>query len=113
VKVGSVDMSQKTYSATNSPGSVVGDNTNSNITTNVTQGVQDVEKLMARVGELAADDKGELLKLLIEIRAYLADGSVSKQQASASYNAFLGRIGKYFSIASDLVSLVAAIGKFF
>lgn len=111
VKVGSVDMSQKSYTATNSPGAVVGDNTNSTISTHV-QGVQDIEELMARVGALAATDRGELLKLLIEIRAYLADGSVTKQQARSSYNEFLSRIGKYFSTAGDLVSLVAAIAKF-
>jgi hypothetical protein len=114
VKVGSVDMSNKTYTATNSPGSVVGDTTNSNVTTNVTmQGVQDVEKLIARVGELSASDRSEMLKLLIEIRSYLAEGTVSKEQARSSYGEFLGRIGKYFSVASDLIPLVSAIGRFF
>jgi len=113
ITVGSIDMSQKTYRADNSPSAVVGGNTGSTISTNVTiQGVQDVEKLMARVGEIAGDDRAELLKLLIEIRAHIADGSVPKAQAQAAYTSFLGRIGKYFSTASDIVSLVSAIGKF-
>ena len=114
IKVDSVDMSQKTYSAENSPGAVVGDNTNATVSTNVTiQGVQDVDKLMARVGEIAGEDRAKLLKLLIEMRSYLADGSVSKEKAKASYTEFLAGIGKYFSTASDIVSLVSGIARFF
>ncbi len=114
VEVGSIDMSNKAYSATNSPGAVVGDNTNSTVTTNVgTQGVQDVDLLIGRVAQIAqGQDRSELLARLDEIRAHLKDGSVSKDAAKSAYADLFARIGKYASGAKDIVELVLAVGKF-
>ena len=112
-KVESLDMS--TQQAVNSPGAVVGNNTSSNIRTNVNiQGVQDIDRLIARISEVAdAQERSELMPLLKAIRANLKDGSVAPEQASASYHDLLTRVGKYASTAKDIVELVLGLGKFF
>ncbi len=100
----------KTYTAGH--GGVAGENI-SNVSTNV-QGVQDVDALIARVGDVVrGEDRKELLALLHEIRDYLKDGSVPKDKAKSAYNDFFTRIGKYASGANNLINLAVTVGKFF
>ena len=107
-------MSQKNYKAENSPGAILGDNPNATIATNVSiQGVQDVDRLIGRVAQIAqGQDRSELLARLDEIRAHLKDGSVSKDRAKSAYADLFARIGKYASGAKDIIELVLTVGKF-
>lgn len=100
----------KTYTAGH--GGVAGENI-TNVSTNV-QGVQDVDALIARMGDVVrGEDRKEILALLHEIRDYLKDGSVSKDKAKSAYNDLFSRIGKYASGANDIINLAVTIGKFF
>jgi len=114
ITFGDIDMSRKTYTAKDSPGAVLGDHFNSHVSTNVSiEGVQHVDSLIQRIAHVAqGQDRAELLSRLDEIRAYLKDGSVSKEKAKSAYTDLFARIGKYASSARDIVELVASLHRY-
>lgn len=81
------------------------------VNTNTGSGsLSEVERLMARVDQIAqGQDRAELLARLDEIRAYLKDGSVSKEQAKSAYADLFQRISKYAPGAKDIIELFASL----